>query len=148
MLLMASSIAPFHSLCQNDWNEVQPDCLVMYCHWHWHKQHVIPLHCQYHHCICYVKWLKWGATWLFWSCHAIDTDVGIKCYHQHCQRNHYIPYIKQSKWTMTFWSCDTIAIATTCHWCWCHMMLLASVSVLHDAYSIINGTIILFGLRW
>ena len=41
IMLMDSSMAPFHSLCQNDWNEVQYDFLVMCCHWHWHKQHVM-----------------------------------------------------------------------------------------------------------
>ena len=39
MMLMASSMAPFHSLCQNDRNE--HDFLVMCCYLHWHRQHVI-----------------------------------------------------------------------------------------------------------
>ena len=41
MMLMASSMAQFHSLCQNDWNGVQHNFLIMGCHWHCHRQHVM-----------------------------------------------------------------------------------------------------------
>ena len=92
--------------------------------------------------------MRCGIT--LWSCHAISTDIGITWCHQHCQWDHYIPCIQTIKMqsNMIFWSCDTIAIANAircCHWNWCHLMPLASVSVSHDAYSIINGTIILLG---
>ena len=53
---------------------------------------------------------------------------------------------RQSKWGTPWFilSCDTISIGITCHWNWCHLMPLASVSVSHDAYNI-NGTIIFLG---
>ena len=55
---------------------------------------------------------------------------------------------RQSKWDVSwlFWSYDTIATGITwCHCCWCHMMSLASVSLSHNPYSIINGIIIFLG---
>ena len=128
--------------------------LVMFCLWHWHKQHVMlvifsitPLH-----------WLGQGG----WN------EV------QHNFFGHVMPFalmlashdgisiVKETTTFFTsrplklgatwiFWSCNTIAIAfgiTWCLWFWCHMMPFASVSVSHDVYSIINGTIIIFRSRW
>ena len=150
-MLMVSSMASFHSSCQNDWNEVQHCFLVICCHWHWLKEHMILLALS--NCTTVFvrpRWLKWGAKWLFWSCHAIGTNVGIALCTLYCQRNHYIPYIKtiNMRSNMTFlvkWhNCHSIGI-TWCHWYWHHILLLTSGSVSHDAYSIINGTIIFLG---
>ena len=40
------------------------------------------------------RWMKWSATWPFWSYDAISTDISITwCWWCH-QRHHWIPYIK------------------------------------------------------
>ena len=41
ILPMALSIAPLHSLDQEDQNEVQHDLLVMGHHWCWHQQQMM-----------------------------------------------------------------------------------------------------------
>ena len=84
------------------------------------------------------------------SGHVIGTDVGIIWSTSIIKGATQFLASRQSTWggTWHFWSCDIIAIAigiTWCHWFWCHVMPLASVSVSHDAYSIINGTITFLG---
>ena len=152
MMLMASSMAPFHSLCQNDWNEMQHDFLVMCCHWHWHKQHVMlmamsvtPLHL--------LGQDDWNEVEHDFSGHVMSLPLMLSSHAAISIVKGTIVFLtsRQSKLEAAwlFWACHTIAIGFTwCHWCWCHMMPLVSVSVLHEAYRIINGTIIIFRSRW
>ena len=42
MVPLASRMASLQSLNQDNWNEMQHDSLVMWCHWHWHQCHMIP----------------------------------------------------------------------------------------------------------
>ena len=81
------------------------------------------------------KWLKWGATWLFWSWHATSTDVGITWCYQHYQMNYNIPDIKTIKMmsNITFGHVTQLPLP------------LESVSVSHYAYCIISSTIIFLG---
>ena len=137
MMLMASSIATLHSLCLDDQSDVQNDFLVLQCYWYQCQCHLMPMtssHSFSQH--------DRNEVQHDFSCHAIGTDNGITWYCQHSQCCHYIPQVKIIKTSLTwhFWSCDTIAIGIIwCHWWWCHIMPLGSVSVPHDDKSIING---------
>ena len=75
-LPMELSIAPLHSLGEDNWNNVQDNFLLMGYHWCWHQYHMIPtvssvlpfyllgqddrIEMQYH---------------LFWSCDATGTSM-------------------------------------------------------------------------
>ena len=89
MILITLSIEPLHSLCQANLREVQHDfghvmLLTL----------VLPPHVAddiINDTIVSPRswWSKWGATLPFYSCYAINTDIGIKwcwwCYQwQHC----------------------------------------------------------------
>ena len=87
-------------LCQNDWYEVQHDFLVMCCHWHWHKRHVMlvalvmaPLHL--------IGQYDWNEAQHDFSAHTMVLGLMLVSYDAGI-----------------------------------------TLSVSHDAYSIINGTII------
>ena len=125
---MALKITSFHSLCEDNQNRVQlghimPLALVLLSHdVNGIINSTIPFLMS--------EWLKWGATWLFGSCHAIGTNVGIKWCHQHCQRYLYIPYIK----TINMRSNKTF-LFMWCHWQshWYHMMpMVSSMAPLHS----------------
>ena len=130
MMVMASSMAPFHFLCQNDWNE--HDFLVMHCYWHWHKQHVMlmALSMAPLHLLGQDDWR--GATCLFWSCHTIVTDVGTTSHHQQFKEPlHSLHQDNQNEEAM---------------WLFGHVMPLTPE--LHDVHGIISGTIAFLRSRW
>ena len=121
--------------------------MVICFHWHWLRQHVMLL------ALSMVPLHLLGQD--DWNEVQHDFSSTMLCHCHWCWHHMMLSEVKgtttfitsrQLKWgaTWLFRSCDTIVIATGitwCHWCWCHMMSLALVSVLHDAYSIINGTI-------
>ena len=127
---------------------------VMCYHWHWNKQYVMlmALSIAPLHVIAQDDWNEMqhdfsGYIMLFALMLASHDDISI------VKGTMKFLASRQSKWGKTglFWSGNTLAIAisiTWCHWCWCHMMSLVSVSVSHNAYSIINSTITLFRSRW
>ena len=65
-----------HSLAQDDQNEVQYDFFV----------YVIPLALLLASSMTafFTSWqLKWGASWIVWSCNTIGISVGVTWYHWH-----------------------------------------------------------------
>ena len=143
-MLMALSIAPLHSLCLDDQSEVQKD-------FSGHVMPLVPLSVSLDAkgIIAFLRsiWQKWCATWI--SCYVMPLTLVLVSHNAVSMLNVAITFFRsrQTKLDVTwlFWSCDTLATGSGiiwCNWCWCHIMPFGSVSVSHDANSIINGTIV------
>ena len=75
---------------------------------------------------------KWGATWMFWSCDAIDISIGIKRCWWHCQWHAVFLRSRPPKWSAN----DFLVMWHHCclH---CHLMLptVSSVASLQSTQS-------------
>ena len=62
------SMAPLHSLGQDNWNVVQHDILFQWHHWCWHQHYMKPIALSMAHLHSLgPRWFKFGATWVFTS---------------------------------------------------------------------------------
>ena len=121
-MLMALSKASLHSLCLDDWKQVQHDFFG-------HVIPCVPSSASYDAndiingttAFLTSTWFKWNATWPFWSCDAISTALASDDFNSVI--NGIITFLRSrwSKWGATyFWS--YVAITTdisnaTRHWC-------------------------------
>ena len=121
MMLMALSMAPLHSLNQDDQNEWQHDLFGL-----WRQQHY-----QWHHCIPWVRIIEVRCNMTFWLRSAFGTSISITSCWWHCQWYHYIHRSKQWKWGAT----RLLG----------HVKLLALT--LHDVDGIISGSTALLRSR-
>ena len=123
MILMALSMAPLHSLGQDNSNELQQDYFG-------HATPLAPVSASCdangivngHNYIPKVKTIEMRSNITFWSCDA--TGIDLMWGQWHCQWQHCIPSIMTIKMrsNMIFWLCNATGIAWHkwhCQWHWC-----------------------------
>ena len=115
LIPMALSNVPLHSLCENNWNNVEYIFLVMWYHWCWYQSTMMPKS-VINHTIPFLKsrWWKGNITWHFWSHNASAQAL---CDFNGTNALHRSTCLKW-RTTWLFWLCNAIDACTSipCHW--------------------------------
>ena len=118
MIPMVSSMVTLLSLGQDDQNEVWHDCcsltlMLVSCYTNSVVSGTIAF--------LRSRQLKWGVTWLFWSCDTSGAGIGLMWCQQHHQWHHCIPWIKmiEMRWNIPFlvmWPINVVCLYTPHYW--------------------------------
>ena len=114
-------------LHQGNQKEMEHDYLVIWCQWHHHQHHVMPMTLP----MAPLHLFNCSAMWLFWSCDAICTSVSTTW----CQWHKKCTTIAFHRSIWLKWGLHDFFVMW-CHWHWCHhcMMPMASSMVPTNCY--------------